>query len=123
MDLIRPKAEELGLLDEQRKQCEAKVAQLNAEIGEFDEAVERDLPFVQELEANIEQLNKKILELNNQQMSLRATFQKMREKSTQMDNEISKAEFDLVETVQENANLRSQIVQSPDKLQVYFYSN
>ncbi|AEE33765.1 Kinetochore protein NUF2 [Arabidopsis thaliana] len=117
MDLIRPKAEELGLLDEQRKQCEAKVAQLNAEIGEFDEAVERDLPFVQELEANIEQLNKKILELNNQQMSLRATFQKMREKSTQMDNEISKAEFDLVETVQENANLRSQIVQSPDKLQ------
>jgi len=62
--------------------------QLNAEIGEFDEAVERDLPFVQELEANIEQLNKKILELNNQQMSLRATFQKMREKSTQMDNEV-----------------------------------
>lgn len=62
--------------------------QLNAEIGEFDEAVERDLPFVQELEANIEELNQKILGLNNQQMSLRATFQKMREKSTQMDNEV-----------------------------------
>jgi hypothetical protein len=31
MDLIRPKAEELGLLDEQRKQCEAKVAQVMQE--------------------------------------------------------------------------------------------
>ena len=34
--------------------------------------------------------------------------------------QISKAEFDLVQSVQENANLRSQIVQSPDKLQVCF---
>ena len=34
--------------------------------------------------------------------------------------QISKAEFDLVQAVQENANLRSLIVQSPDKLQVYF---
>ncbi|KAG7585076.1 Kinetochore protein Nuf2 [Arabidopsis thaliana x Arabidopsis arenosa] len=121
MELIRPTIEELGLLDDQRKQQEAKVAQVMqekyAEIGEFDEAVERDLPFVQELEANIEELNQNILALNNQQMSLRATFWKMRERSTQMDKEISNAEVDLVQTVQENANLRSQIVQSPDKLQ------
>lgn len=34
-----------------------------------------------------------------------------------MDKEISKAEFELVQNVQENANLRSKIVQSPDKLQ------
>ncbi|XP_010518260.1 PREDICTED: probable kinetochore protein NUF2 [Camelina sativa] len=117
MNKIQEKAEELTLLDEERKQSEATIAQLNAEIGEFDEAAERDLPFVQELEARIEELNQTILALNNQQMSLRATFQQMRDKSTQMDNEISKAEFDLVQTVQENANLRSQIVQSPDKLQ------
>ncbi|XP_010508072.1 PREDICTED: probable kinetochore protein NUF2 [Camelina sativa] len=117
MNKIKEKTEELTLLDEERKQWEANIAQLNAEIGEFDEAAERDLPFVQELEARIEELNQTILALNNQQMSLRATFQQMREKSTQMDNEISKAEFDLVQTVQENADLRSQIVQSPDKLQ------
>ncbi|KAJ6683531.1 hypothetical protein OIU85_007241, partial [Salix viminalis] len=30
---------------------------------------------------------------------------------------ISRAEFQLVQSVQENANLRSKIVQSPDKLQ------
>ncbi|KAF2566732.1 hypothetical protein F2Q68_00025586 [Brassica cretica] len=117
MELIRPLTEELTLLDEQRRQWEAKIAQLNAEIAEFDEACERDLPFVQELEASIEELNQKISELNNQQLSLRATFNKMKEESTLMDNKISKAEFDLVQSVQENANLRSQIVQSPDKLQ------
>lgn len=62
--------------------------QLNADIAEYDEAGERDLPFVQELEANIEELNQKILGLNNQQLSLRATFQKTREKSAQMDDEV-----------------------------------
>ncbi|KAG7546707.1 hypothetical protein ISN44_As12g020360 [Arabidopsis suecica] len=67
--------------------------QLNAENGEFDEAFERDLPFVQEVEANIEELNQNILALNNEQM----------------DNEISKAKFDLLQTVQENANLRHKL--------------
>lgn len=117
MELIRPLAEELTLLDEQRRQAEAKVAQLKAEIAEFDEASERDSPFVQELEVSIQELSQKIAELNNEQVSLRATFNKMKEESAQLDEKISKAEFDLVQAVQENGNLRSLIVQSPDKLQ------
>lgn len=64
---------------------------MNAEIAEFDEACERDLPFVQELEASIEELNQKISELNNQQLSLRATFNKMKEESTLMDNKVRKS--------------------------------
>ncbi|XP_010474416.1 PREDICTED: uncharacterized protein LOC104753936 [Camelina sativa] len=55
MNKIKEKAEELTLLDEERKQSEATIAQLNAEIGEFDEAAEWDSPFVQELEARIEE--------------------------------------------------------------------
>ena len=35
---------------------------------------------------------------------------------------ISSAEFALVQSVQENANLRSKIIQSPDKLQVLLIS-
>ncbi|KAJ6741070.1 MEMBRALIN/KINETOCHORE PROTEIN NUF2 [Salix purpurea] len=50
-------------------------------------------------------------------MSLRASYRKLKERSSEMDGEISRAEFDLVQSVQENANLRSKIVQSPDKLQ------
>ncbi|CAH8266540.1 unnamed protein product [Arabidopsis lyrata] len=55
--------------------------------GEFDEAfaICKGLTFFQEVEVNIEELN---LALNNEQM----------------DKEISKAKFDLVQTVQENAN-------------------
>ncbi|KFK40736.1 hypothetical protein AALP_AA2G034500 [Arabis alpina] len=117
MDLISIKVEELNELDEQRREWEAKISQLNAEIGEFDDACERDLPFVQELEAKIDELSQKISGLNNQQLSLSVTYKKMKEKMMKMDNDISKAEFDLVQSVQENANLRSQIVQSPDKLQ------
>ena len=37
--------------------------------------------------------------------------------------QISNAEFALVQAVQENANLRSKIVQSPDKLQVFLSLN
>ncbi|XP_010533961.1 PREDICTED: kinetochore protein nuf2 [Tarenaya hassleriana] len=117
MNLIRPKFEELTLLDEQRKQWEAKIAQLNAEIAEFDESREWELPLVQELETKIEELNQTILGLNNQQVALRATFRKLKEKTTDMDKEISKAEFELVQTVQKSASLRSKIVQSPEKLQ------
>ena len=36
--------------------------------------------------------------------------------------QISSAEFALVQSVQENANLRSKIIQSPDKLQVFLNS-
>ncbi|CAN1169564.1 Kinetochore protein NUF2 homolog [Linum perenne] len=50
-------------------------------------------------------------------MSLRTDFKKLKEKAGEMDGEISKAEFDLVQSLQENATLRSKIVQSPDKLQ------
>lgn len=62
--------------------------QLNAEIAEFDEACERDLPFVQELEANIEELSQKISGLNNQQASLLVTYKKMKDKRMQMDNKV-----------------------------------
>ncbi|KAL4600651.1 hypothetical protein ACB092_11G213300 [Castanea dentata] len=50
-------------------------------------------------------------------MSMRASYRKLKEKAGEMDEKISNAEFVLVQSVQENANLRSKIVQSPDKLQ------
>lgn len=62
--------------------------QLKAEIAEFDEASERDSPFVQELEVSIQELSQKIAELNNEQVSLRATFNKMKEESTQLDEKV-----------------------------------
>ncbi|KAA3478433.1 putative kinetochore protein NUF2 [Gossypium australe] len=119
MNLLRPIVEELALLDDQRKEWEAKISQLNEEIAGYSEARERELPLVQEIESKVKELREMIAGLNSNQMSLRTSFRNLKEKTGQMDEKISKAEFDLVQSVQENANLRSKIVQSPDKLQAY----
>ncbi|KDP38869.1 hypothetical protein JCGZ_05026 [Jatropha curcas] len=117
MNLLRPMVDDLTLLDEQRKEWEDKISQLNAEIADYNVARERELPLVQEVDSKVKELYQIIQGLNSQQMSLRASIRKLKDKTGEMDTQISKAEFDLVQSVQENANLRSKIVQSPDKLQ------
>ncbi|RVX19625.1 hypothetical protein CK203_005026 [Vitis vinifera] len=117
MNDLRPIVEELTLLDEQRNQFKDRISQLDAEIADCSEARERERPLVEEVEVKVKELRQTIPSLNNQQMSLRASFRKMKEKVTEMDEKISSAEFALVQSVQENANLRSKIIQSPDKLQ------
>lgn len=117
MNLLKPIVEDLSLLDEQREELEARISQLNAEIAEFNEAREREIPCVQEVDAKVKDLRQTIQGLNSHQMSLKATFRSKKEKVKEIDEKISSAEFALVQSVQENANLRSKIVQSPDKLQ------
>nr|POE45881.1 kinetochore protein nuf2 [Quercus suber] len=118
LDFLRPIVDELDFLEEQQRESEARISQLNAEIEEYNEARERELPLVQEVDAKVKELRQTIAGLNNQQMSMRASYRKLKEKAGEMDEKISNAEFVLVQSVQENANLRSKIVQSPDKLQV-----
>ncbi|XP_030955197.1 kinetochore protein NUF2 homolog [Quercus lobata] len=117
LDFLRPIVDELDFLEEQQRESEARISQLNAEIEEYNEARERELPLVQEVDAKVKELRQTIAGLNNQQMSMRASYRKLKEKAGEMDEKISNAEFVLVQSVQENANLRSKIVQSPDKLQ------
>ncbi|KAK8589973.1 hypothetical protein V6N13_088766 [Hibiscus sabdariffa] len=122
MNVVKPIVEELNLLDEQRKEQETKISQLNAEIAGYSEARERELPLVQEVESKVKELREMIAVFNGNQMSLRTSIRNLKEKNGQMDEKISKAEFDLVQSVQENANIRSKIVQSPDKIQVHISS-
>ncbi|KAL3729589.1 hypothetical protein ACJRO7_026680 [Eucalyptus globulus] len=117
MNLLKPIVEELNLLDEQQKEWEAKLSQLNAEIAEYNEARERELPLVQEVDRELKELRQTISELNNHQMSLRTTYRKLKDMTIEMDAKIFNAEHELVQSVQVNAELRSKIVQSPDKLQ------
>ncbi|PON83922.1 Kinetochore protein Nuf [Trema orientale] len=117
MALLSPIVNELTLLEEQRKEWEDKISELNAEIANHNEAREMELPLVQEVDFKVKELHQTIASLNGQQASLRTSFRKLKEKTGEMDEKISSAEFALVQSVQENANLRSKIVQSPDKLQ------
>ncbi|CAN0878563.1 Kinetochore protein NUF2 homolog [Linum grandiflorum] len=118
MKMISSIIEEHTSLDEQRMELESIIAEVkNAEIDGYIAAREDELPEVQELEAKVKELRQTIANLNNEQKSLRATFKDLKDKAAEKDAEISKAEFDLVQSLQENASLRSKIVQSPDKLQ------
>ncbi|KAH9741300.1 kinetochore protein NUF2-like [Citrus sinensis] len=105
MNLLRPIAEDLTRLDEQRSELEDKISQ------------RRELPLVQEVDAKVKELRQTIQDLNKHQVSLRTTLNKLKEKTGALDEKFSQTEFDLVQSVQQNADLRSKIVQSPEKLQ------
>ncbi|GMH25714.1 hypothetical protein Nepgr_027557 [Nepenthes gracilis] len=100
-----------------KSSCISSKCTLNAEIAQYNEAREKEMPLVEEIDAKIKELRQTVSNLNNHQLSLRASLRKLKEKSKELDEKISRAEFDLVQSVQENANLQSRIVQSPDKLQ------
>ncbi|KAI7992511.1 hypothetical protein LOK49_LG12G00194 [Camellia lanceoleosa] len=117
MNLLSPIVDDLTLIDEQRHELEGRISELNSEIAEHNESREREMPLVQDVDSKVKELRQTIPGLNNHQMSLKASIRKMKEKAKEMDDKISNAEFVLVQSVQENANLRSKIVQSPDKLQ------
>ncbi|CAL5438858.1 unnamed protein product [Camellia sinensis] len=123
MNLLSPIVDDLTLIDEQRHELEGRISQLNSEIAEHNESREREMPLVQDVDSKVKELRQTIPGLNNHQMSLKASIRKMKEKAKEMDDKISNAEFVLVQSVQENANLRSKIVQSPDKLQIVHKSS
>ncbi|KAK2438409.1 kinetochore protein NUF2 protein [Trifolium repens] len=118
MNAISPLVDEFNDLEQKIMDIEkTKIVELKSAIAECNEAREREMPFVQEVDAKVKELRQTIANLNNKQMSLRTTLKKLKEKTVEMDDKISGAEFRLVQNVQENGNLRSKIAQSPDKVQ------
>ncbi|XP_010243867.1 PREDICTED: kinetochore protein nuf2 [Nelumbo nucifera] len=100
-----------------RQELETQISQKNMEILEHREAREREQPLVLEVDAQVKELRQNIQGLNNHQMSLKTSFRTLREKTKEIDEKISNAEFLLLQSAQENAKLQSKIVQSPEKLQ------
>ncbi|KAL3515627.1 hypothetical protein ACH5RR_022529 [Cinchona calisaya] len=117
MELMMPVVDELNLLEEQKKELENRVSQLNDEISEFNQLRESEVPLVQGIDAKVKELQQTIQKLNNHQMSLKANMRKMKEKVKEMDEKVVNANFAWEQSVQENGSLHSKIVQSPDKLQ------
>lgn len=64
------------------------VLQLNAEIADFDEAREKESPLLQEAEAKVKELRQTIEGLNNEQVKVRTSLKKLKEKSGEMDKEV-----------------------------------
>ncbi|XP_073145588.1 kinetochore protein NUF2 homolog [Henckelia pumila] len=117
INLLNPLGNDFNLFEERKLAAEARISQLNAEISECEESRQKELPLVQEVNSKVNELRQTVSSLNTHQRSLKASIKKLKDKAKESDEKISNAEFALVQCVQENANLRSKIVQSPDKLQ------
>ncbi|WVZ26515.1 hypothetical protein V8G54_005059 [Vigna mungo] len=117
MNTVSESVNEFNALELQHEELESKMLHLKGEIAECNEAREREMPLIQEEAAKVNELKQSIEALNKHQSSLRSTLKKLKDRTAEMDQKISSAEFTLVQNVQENANLRSKIAQSPDKVQ------
>ncbi|KAI8567715.1 hypothetical protein RHMOL_Rhmol02G0143200 [Rhododendron molle] len=65
-----------------------KAVKLNGEIVDQNELREKELPFVQDVEAKVKELTQIIPGLNNHQMSLKASIKKMEEKAKEMHEKL-----------------------------------
>lgn len=62
--------------------------QLNTDIAGYNEARERELPIVQEIDAKVKELRQTIGSLNNHQASLRVTLRKLKDKAGEVDEKV-----------------------------------
>lgn len=62
--------------------------QLNTEITGFNEAREREVPLIQEIDAKVKELRQTIGNLNNQQASLRVTLRRLKDKAGEVDEKV-----------------------------------
>ncbi|KAK9162234.1 hypothetical protein Syun_003136 [Stephania yunnanensis] len=117
LESLRPYVDPINSYVEKQTELESQIAELNAEIAVLKHAREMEQPLVLEVDAKVKELRQTIQSLNTQQMSLKASFRTLRDKTKEIEEKISNADFALVQSAQENAKLRSKIVQSPEKLQ------
>ncbi|XP_070682537.1 kinetochore protein NUF2 homolog [Malus domestica] len=88
MNILTQVVDQLTDTDERRKGWEDKISQLNAEIADYNEAREKKLPLVQEVDAKVKELHQTVSGLNNQQKSLRTSRQKLKEKIGEIEEKI-----------------------------------
>ncbi|PWA73249.1 hypothetical protein CTI12_AA263490 [Artemisia annua] len=88
MNMLQPIVSEFEVLDDQGRELDERISQLNDEISELNEAREREMPFVQEIETKIKEMQQEITALNNQQHSLKITIRNRREASMEMDQKV-----------------------------------
>ncbi|KAB1207031.1 hypothetical protein CJ030_MR7G011352 [Morella rubra] len=124
LDFLRPIVDEVNHLEEQQREWEAKhpscakfCMQLNAEIEDYNEARERELPLVQDVDAKVKELRLTIAGLNNHQMALRASFRKLKEKTGEMDDKVVHA----IERALEEKKSTREVAKNSEKIAMQSY--
>ncbi|KAK1305673.1 hypothetical protein QJS10_CPA10g01550 [Acorus calamus] len=86
LELFRPIFDKMQSDAERQEETEAKIAELNKQLLDLEESKKMEEPVVQQLEAEVRELKHTIHTLNNQQMSLQASFKALKGKSVELDN-------------------------------------
>lgn len=64
------------------------VLQWNAEITHYNETKEKELSLVEEVDSKVKELRQTISDLNLEQVKLRTSIRKLKEKTAEMDKEV-----------------------------------
>lgn len=64
------------------------VLQWNAEITHYNETKEKELTLVEEVDSRVKELRQTISDLNLEQVKLRTSIRKLKEKTAEMDKEV-----------------------------------
>lgn len=77
---------------------------------------EEQAPVVQQLEKEIQELTEQINQLNTQQAGLQEEVQRVKKEATEVADSVSSLKFQIQAQTQDCNVLRSQIVQSPERI-------
>ncbi|KAJ3683511.1 hypothetical protein LUZ60_013738 [Juncus effusus] len=115
--LLKPLLKELPNYDERKAQLTERIDEIKTEISNREMEVKMEEPAVKQVESEVRELDILIQSYNKQQANLKTEAKDLTDKIGSLNDKISKADFELMKQAQENAELESQIVQSPEKFQ------
>jgi kinetochore protein Nuf2 len=108
--------EQVEELVELKHQLEHDNAQLKGQLEQLQDKRDIDMPIIEELTIETDQLKKDIQELNSKHSSLRDEIHTVKASINDHNDQTAKHNFELLESKQKNDKLRKQIVKSPEKL-------
>lgn len=103
--------------EDRRIELEERLNELKKQNMDYEVARQMEEPMVHELLAQVNKLKQSVQDYNKQQMNMRNQDKELNEKLDAIDGKISQLDFELLKKAEENSELLSKVVQSPERLQ------
>ncbi|KAJ3705161.1 hypothetical protein LUZ61_008866 [Rhynchospora tenuis] len=118
LQLLKPILDEMPSSEDRKIELTSRISELQNAIQDHEMEARMEEPVVLQLGAEVRDLEQTIQNYNKQQMSLKTHAKELKEMIDAINNQISQADFKLMNEAQEISKLSAQVVQSPDKLQM-----
>ncbi|KAJ4801549.1 Kinetochore protein Nuf2 [Rhynchospora pubera] len=118
LQLLKPILDEVPSSEDRKIELTSRISELQTAIQDHEMEARMEEPVILQLGAEVRDLEQTIQNYNKQQMSLKTHAKELKEMIDAINNQISQADFKLMNEAQEISKLSAQVVQSPDKLQM-----